>query len=464
MTRCRWLAGLIFTGAVVVTARADTPRTNDLPFAQRVWALTDVIGQKHVLSPRRADMLLAGMKALLKAAGRQAPDDLKERVSRIAGVRELTALLNELGPPPTADQQKAREAAFLEGLFAAVPGHPQLLSPEERRVGAQVNDNRYVGTGIQIALADDKKLAEIRLPFPRGPAHRAGAKPGDLIVAVDGVPMEGVPLVKVVEALRGAEGTSVTMTVRQPQEKMTRDLKMVRGVVPFQTIFGYRRRSADDWDFRPEPSLPAAYLRVGTITSSCLHELRQIERVLQADGAKALVLDLRGPAAGELHNTALLADGLLDGGLLWRLRDGKGNVQEVRADRDCLFRGWPVVVLADEPPSQAVTLLAAALQDNKRAVVVGNPPDADARFVSSVITLPENGLLRLFTHTVERAAPAGSGFTLRADHVVPLDGKRDALDAWFRGQEKPEAQTGPAPRDPQLAKALELLRVVLTKS
>src|SRR5205085_1387250 len=113
-----------------------------------------------------------------------------------------------------------------------------------------------------------------------------------------------------------------------------RTLKMIRGVVPFTTALGFRRTGEESWDYHAEDSGPIAYVRITSITVSSLHELRQIERQLQQEGFKALVLDLRSAGGDDVQFAALLTDGLLDGGLMWTVRDAQGKLKAYQADRD----------------------------------------------------------------------------------------------------------------------------------
>src|SRR5262249_30363665 len=114
---------------------------------------------------------------------------------------------------------------------------------------------------------------------------------------------------------------------------------------------------------------PVGYLRVEQINGSTPQELRALARRLEDQGARALILDLRSAMAG-LHPTVLLADSLLDGGTIRPVRTGE-RVETLRAEPDALFPGWPLAVLVDESTDATAVWLAAALQDNRRAVVVG---------------------------------------------------------------------------------------------
>src|SRR5262249_17662334 len=165
--------------------------------------------------------------------------------------------------------------------------------PADVKLRDQLSGNRYVGTGIQIRYNQKEEHAQIITPFRRSPAHKAGARPGDLIVRVDGKDTHKVALPKVVEWLRGEENTVVTMDVRQPGAKEKRTLKITRVVVPFDTVLGYRRGRDTDWTYRVDEKTGVGYVALRSMTSSALHELRKLEEPLRKEGIKALVIDLR---------------------------------------------------------------------------------------------------------------------------------------------------------------------------
>jgi hypothetical protein len=236
---------------------------------------------------------------------------------------------------------------------------------------------------------------------------------------------------------------------------------MVREVIPFQSAMGFRRVAEEAFEFRPDQTVPAAYIRLEQLTSSTYHELRRLERQLNAQGNRALVLDLRRTQPGSIVHAAQVADAFLDGGLMWKVQDARGRVTEYKADRDCLFRDWPMVVLIDGTTVDTPAVVAAALQDRGRATLVGLPTAA-GRMVKSLVPLPESmGGVNLVTGLVERIKPALPPQVL-PDHVVDLDAKRqEEMFAWHASQLAAEPPAVKAPEDPQLDKALDLLRDAL---
>jgi carboxyl-terminal processing protease len=449
-------------------------------WAREVWEITEVVLDRHLDPPARQEMLLGATRSLVRAAKGTLPADASRRISSVTDpehfARVLQRIWNEAGAGATASTEQLA-AALMEGLSQQVPGKPMLIPPDQSKAIEQASGNRYIGIGIQIGTDGQENLPKIITPIRGGPAHRAGMKPEDLILEVDGRGTQGLLLSAVVDMLRGDEGTSLAVVVRQPGASDKRTLKMTRSVVLFESVLGYRR-DADAWTFRVAPDSPLAYLALGSVNSATLNDLRKIEDRLQSEGLDALVLDLRFLADGSLHHVALLADALLERGLMWRVRQRGDRVRDYRADPDCLFRGWPLVVLVNGETGPGAEWLAAALQDNGRAIVVGEPTRGN-NFVKEFVSLPAGrGSLLVRTGKVERAKPPSQGtkdadaspggrpeaWVVHPDHVVALDAKqKESLRRWHVERSKTELPGGAfvaPPEDPQLDKALELLKAV----
>jgi carboxyl-terminal processing protease len=499
-----WFAGMILTSVVVHAGssaenRDDAKSTTVAAVAHQAWAITDLVLDQDIDPPTRQQMLLQGIKALLRLGKKKTPAKLAERASNVMTREQFADLLCEAWPREKewqdAGNTDQREHILFNGLLAwqSADGDRAFLSPQDVKRYEMNSGNRYVGTGIQIRTNEKEKLAQIMIPFPGGPARKAGARPGDLIVEVDGKSMEGLPLRKVVERLQGEDGTKVSMTVRQPGESTPRLLPMVRSVIPFSTVHGYRRIGEESWSFcvTPYPRFPylgiydleamgilvgrlgggpaIGYLAIDEIKASTLSELRKIEPLMLGQGVTSLVLDLRFTTGEDLRHAALVADGLLNGGVFWRVSDCSGRIKKYKADPDCLFRGTPMVVLVGEQTGTLGAMVAAALQDHGRAITVGEMPKAELTVTSLVPLAEEGGALRLRTGRVERSGRAAfsekqqlaaAAYRFWPDHVVPIEPKEmAAVLEWRQQQQSPEAKPGAKPPlDPQLKKAITLLR------
>jgi C-terminal peptidase prc len=449
-------------------ADAPGPAGRLTALAQRLWAVTELVAKHHPEPPPRADMLAAAAWGLSKEDSVAGKADLKRRAADVSSSAQLAAFLKSVLPGGARDKEglDRLEAAALKALLGSVPGGANLVSADEARITGQLSANRYVGIGIQIGMNEKAKRAFIVDPFRRGSAHRAGCKAGDLIVRVDGKDTHGVALMKVVQWLRGEEGTTVEIEVRQPADASGRTYRITRGPVPIDTVYGYRR-TGEEWRHRIDPSHPVGYVRLNSITSSTLHELRQAERRLRAEGARAVVFDLRfSDGGGELHTAGLVAGGLVDRRVLWRVRDARGGLKEPRSGSEVLFRDWPMAVLVNaDIAGSAAHAVVAALQDAGRAAVVGERARYEGH-VNSLLPLPEGGFsLVLRTGRLERTVK-GRGWPVEPDHPVALDkAGASAVSRWLRAKGRSELPAGAEqpPEDPQLARAVELLKAKAVK-
>jgi C-terminal peptidase prc len=485
--RTRNLAWFSLMMAAALAAQAGPPRPRDedgaraaaiAAAARQAWTITDLVLEKDIDPPARQEMLLHGIKALLRKTNGKAPTNLAGRISDVTTLEQFTVVLADVWPAKRAESAsdgEPQEQVFYAGLLGWRESNElarAYLSPLDLKRHEMIAGNRYVGTGIQIRRNDKEKLAQIMVPFPGGPARKAGARPGDLIVEVDGKSMKGLPLSTVVERLQGEAGTKVSMTVRQPDESKMRLLPMIRSVIPFSSVQGYRRTGEESWSHFVGEKTGIGYLSLDNIGISTPLDLRKIEPILREGGARALVLDLRFTHGDDVRHAALTADSLLDGGSLWKVRESGGRVKEYKADRDCLFRDMPIVVLVGEHTGGMAALVAAALQDRGRAILVGEAPKADL-IVTSLVHLPEDhGAILLRSGRVERIKPAASAENQRLadirgrivpDHRIALERKEmEAVMTWRQQQQSPEPKPdAKPPADPQLAKALDLLRAAL---
>ncbi len=444
-------------------AQMAQARSRDVrALAERIWTITELVAKNHLEPPPRPQMILGAVGGLLKEAGAARPANLDQRAAAILDAPQLAALLWEFLPPEGPSEKL--ETALLTGLYDSVPGKLSYHTAAELKVNQQVSHNRYIGIGVQLKLDPDEKIPQIAIPLRHGVARRAGARPGDLLLEVNGQSTEGLSLSQVVERLRGEEGTDVTIQVRQPDDCEPRTLRMTRSVIPMDSLYGFRR-AGDGWDYALDRPAGIGYVWVRSLKISTLHELRQLEQRLRGEDLRALVLDLRFSSGdGLFQHAALVADSLLDGGLMWTVRSTGNTTKAFHADRECLFRDWPLVVLTNEIRDNAQGMLLAALQDNRRAILVGEPTRNDGS-IRTLVHLPEDqGALTVVNGRLERA-DRECGWPVQPDHTVPLTrDQRHALAKWQHEKDLPELPPGSddrPPDDPQLARGLEVLRAAL---
>jgi carboxyl-terminal processing protease len=477
----------MITGSACVIHAGEPSKTSRVPpdLVPLIQSVTDAVLMNHIDPPARQQMILTGVKALLgKAPEGKVPDGLSRRVSQVTTADELATLLDDIWPAAPDKSASAEELveALLHGLLTSVSGDPQLMPEKERKVQEQSAGNRYVGIHVALSMDEQENRPKMNAVIEGGPADRAGVKPDDLIEEIEGVDTKGMSMRDAIDRLRGDQGTSVTIKVRQAGAAKARTYTIVRGQHPRPSIQGWQKRPNGDWDFRMPASQAIAYVKLSELVGSTPHEVRKLAAQLERDGVKAIVLDLRGLWSNSVHTALLIADSLLESGTIGRVRTSHGETT-YQADADALFRGWPLAVLVDRNTSGASEWLAAALQDNKRAVVIGAPTlSANVNPGNAVVTstLPLRGgewALSLATGILERGngkplslfdrtmptmikGAQAKAAGVHPDHLVPERLVGPIRDMQFRKVPQ-EARSSP---DPVEKRAIEILQQSLKKT
>jgi carboxyl-terminal processing protease len=421
----------VLTLSLLISTPADSEDTHPSAGAvEDTLELSELILNHHVLPPTRQEMLLSALRSAFRESGTPLPLDVSRRFSNAASTEELRSMMIDRLDAIVAQDRISEDAlgeALREGLFAVVPGHVGVIAAENERVNAQFRSNRYVGTGI--ALSVDNGVPIMHQVIPGGPADSVDALDGDRIEAIQGESTNGMSLKRVVELLRGPEGTDVTVSLRQPGENQPRVVTITRGVVPFETITGYELFSAGD-------NGVVAYLRIERLSASCVHELQTCSEKLKRDGVHGLVLDLRFTTPGEIHHAVLLADALLDGTEIGRVRTLDGDRNYV-AEPGELFPDLKLGILVARTSRGTVEWLAAALQDAGRALILGELTPGAAFASEAIPTAREDQVLILPTALLERA---GGRNLLRP---VAGERSRNSPEAIVRSEMHISPQTAP---------------------
>ena len=385
----------IFVGVPSGVAAADEPSATAI--AEELVGVIDEVLDNHISPPTRQEMLLHGCRAIF---GEDDPRQLSRDISDLQDKQELIAfLVARIGKldDPIAGQVKQQ---FIAGALTAIPGGARYSKAKAYAVEQQLRENRYVGIGI--ALAKQGAFPSMPQVIPGGPAHAAGGKNGDLMIRIDGEDATQYTLQQIIDLLRGQEGKPVSIVVRQPDSEEERTLDIVRGEVPFGSVEGKSRDSDDKWVYRAADDSDIAYLRLTAVRGSTARELKQAAQRLHAAGARALILDLQPTSQqGDLRHAVMIADELLGKATMGTAVTGdKSETFESSADQ--LFAGWPMVVLISPETQGQAEWIAAALQDNNRAVIVGQATHGFG-FTERVIQLDNGDAISLRSGMLKRA-------------------------------------------------------------
>ena len=255
------------------------------------------------------------------------------------------------------DDKKLIEAA-LQGMMGALDPHSNYLPPTDYGELRERTEGQYSGVGLTIT--SEGGLVKIISPMDDGPAARAGVQAGDVISAIDGQSASGLTVSQVSEKLRGAIGTSVTVTFLRDGEE-PREVVLTREVIKIESVSG-----------RVEGEF--GYLRVSTFNENTGRELGEtIARLKQENPAiKGWVLDLRNNGGGLLDAAIAVSDAFLERGEVVSQRGRKPEqIMRYSARPGDLTGGAPVVVLINYGSASASEIVAGALKDHERATIVG---------------------------------------------------------------------------------------------
>jgi len=322
-------------------------------------------------------------------------------------------------------------------------GHSAFLTPGMVRANKQQLQGHFPGIGAEVRMRD--KQVVIVAPLDGSPAQKAGLRAGDIIFKVDGRDVAGQTLEQVVSGIRGPAGTKVVLAIRDPGTDHTRSVEIVRAVIHPQLV---------SWHLVPGTRI--ADLRIAAFSEGAAKRLRHAIVELRAAGASAVVLDLRDDPGGLLTQAVAVASEFLPHGNVLLEKDSRGKLRPVAVEPGKDRLQLPVAVLVNAGTASAAEIVAGALQDARRAAVVGEK------------TFGTGTVLREF------GLPDGSALMLAVGEWLTPDGHT----IWHKGIEpnvKVALATGVAPvfpetlatldparlaasRDAQLLEALALLR------
>lgn len=270
-----------------------------------------------------------------------------------------TSLRRDLLAKSYAGTDESYEA--IRGMLASLDDpYTRFLDPKEFKEMQIDTSGELTGVGIQITLDKDTKEILVVSPIEGTPASRAGVQPKDVIVSIDGKSTKGMTTEDAVKLIRGQEGSQVTLGLRRNGEVVTVPLNRAR--IAINAVESRLNTAAD--------GKKVGYIRLKQFNANAAREMRAAIRELEKEGAQGYVLDLRSNPGGLLEASIDIARQWLDEGTIvsTKTRDG---IQDVRRATGNALTSSPVVVLVNEGSASASEILSGALQDNKRAVLVG---------------------------------------------------------------------------------------------
>ena len=255
--------------------------------------------------------------------------------------------------------------------FQTLDDYSEMIWPDQQDWFARSTIGSFSGIGVQIRLNEAKQL-EVVTPLDGTPAFKAGLQADDLIVAVDGRTTKGIAIDEAIRRITGEKGTKVVLTMRRSGRAEEFDVAITRDTIKIESVRGYNRLPDNGWNYIVDQTQKIAYVRITNFTKNTVEELDQAIRHCRSQDARALILDLRFNPGGTLKAAEEVTDRFLPPGEVIVRTDGRGvKPTEARTSKSDFCAGWPVVILTSDRSASAAEIVAGALQDHSRAIVVG---------------------------------------------------------------------------------------------
>lgn len=370
---------------------------------------------------------------------------------------------NQYVTPP--DEKSLVENA-INGMLTSLDPHSSFMNADAAKDMRVQTKGEFGGLGIEVTMEDD--LVKVIAPIEDTPAAKAGVLSGDFIAKIDGAEVRGLTLNDAVEKMRGEVNTPIKLTILRKGADKPIELTVVRDIIKVKAV-----------RFRVENDV--GYMKINSFTEKTQDDLEdaitKIKAQIPAEKLKGYVLDLRLNPGGLLDQAVSVSDSFLERGEIvsTRGRDPK-DVSRFDAQAGDDINAKPMIVLVNGGSASASEIVAGALQDHRRATILGSQSFGKGS-VQTIIPLAENGALRLTTalyYTPAGKSIQGKGITpdVKVDQPLPDDMKgRDLtrgesdLKGHIKGVEESEDGSGSsayvppeAKDDIQLNYALDLLR------
>jgi carboxyl-terminal processing protease len=321
-------------------------------------------------------------------------------------------------------------------------GHTSYLTPEQREARLTSIQGRFTGIGAQ--LGEEQGFPIIVAPFDGSPAQKAGIKPGDVIVAVNGEEVTGLTLTEIAEKVRGPADSQVTLTLFRQEENRSLEITVTRGEITIPAV---------SWAMVPETQV--AVIRLSQFSAQAKDEIVAAVAGAKAAGATGLVVDVRNNPGGLLDQAISVTSQFLPEGNVLLEEDAEGNRTAYPVEAGGQATDLPLVVLVNPGTASSSEIFAGAVQDQQRGQVVGETTFGTGT-VLQPYTLQDGSELLLGVK--QWLTPNGRLIRnqgVQPDEVVELPLGSDLLTPLvFRDMSLEEIRTS---QDTQLQKALELL-------
>jgi carboxyl-terminal processing protease len=383
------------------------------------------------------------------------------------------------------EEQRQFVEAMINGGLERLDPHSNYINPQDFKQFSRVSKGTFGGVGISLGV-DMQKGGRLTVlsPIVGTPAYAAGILAGDIITKINGKVTENLGISEAIDLIQGDPGSEVTLTVLHEGEKKPVDYTLKRDIIRVQSVIGDTRKPDGTPEFMLNNPDKIAYLRIATFSETTVGELRTALAAIQAAGARGLVIDVRYNPGGLLAAAVEICDMFLDDGVIVSTRGRNQQDLVYSAHREgTLFlpaKEFPIAILVNRYSASASEILAAALQDHGRAVIIGERSYGKGSVQNVIPMESQSSALKLTTASYWR--PSGKnihrfpdsketdewGVTPNPEMEVKLEDKERVDYQRWRGDRdvvrevgKPHTPLLPDFKDRVLEKALQTLRAAM---
>jgi carboxyl-terminal processing protease len=323
-----------------------------------------------------------GPKVEVASAAASDPDEIKKNLD---GFTKVYALVEQNFADPVAPDKAIYKGA-IPGMLRTLDPHSNFFDPRDYQLLREEQKGHYYGVGMSVGPRNGKTV--VMAPFPGSPAYKAGLRPGDIIAIVNDKPTDNLSTTEIADLLKGPRGTQVQIVVQREGTEKPITFNVIRDAI--------NRKSVPD-AFWVKANAGIAYVRIEQFNETTSRELEDNITRLGESSIKGLVLDLRGNPGGLLNEGVAVADKFLQKGQTIVSHRGRASAEKPYTARNGnRGRDFPIVVLVDKYSASAAEIVAGALQDHDRGLVLGETTFGKG-LVQTVYPLAENTGLALTT-------------------------------------------------------------------
>jgi C-terminal peptidase prc len=466
-------------------------------YAAKVIQASQVVREEYVKNLNQGELVGWAVRGLYQRLDEEMPKDIKARLEGVKELKEsellelLTDVRQRLGSREDLDNHKDLDIA-LGRMLGHLDPYTSYIDPEQRRQFERDTSGNFTGIGVQIRKDAARDMLQVVTPIKDSPAYKAGLKAGDLITHIkretdsegnaldkpELIPAKGLPINDAVKKISGKPGTQVKLVIEREGVDKPLEIEITRGLVEVETVLGAKRKADDNWDYLIDPGSKIAYVRLTQFARNSARDMRRVvNRLVDKQKIKGLVLDLRFNPGGLLPSAVDISDLFVDDGLIVTIRPRIGKQQEYTGEHDGSQLNFPMVCLVNGGSASGSEIVAACLQDQGRALIMGERSYGKGS-VQNIMPF-EDGQLRLTIASfwrpngknLNKGSTSGKeedtwGVTPDKGYILKLSPKeREALYEYQHNQEiiprldvPTKEEVKPEFKDWQLEMALDYLR------